>query len=66
MIQRKLTPMKAIKQNCIDCSGGSPKERKNCIVVGCPLYVYRFGKNPNRKNIGNPNPNWGKRKFNLL
>jgi hypothetical protein len=66
MKERILTPMKAIRKNCIDCSCGSLKDVKECIIKDCTLYQYRFGKNPRRKNIGNPNPNWGKRKFNLL
>jgi len=60
MINITLTPMKAIRQNCIDCSSGSAKEVKNCIIVDCPLYEYRLGKNPRRKGIGNKSPNWGK------
>ena len=56
--------MKAIRQNCIDCSGGSLKEVKECIIKDCTLYSYRFGKNPRRKGIGNSSPNSGKDKFN--
>jgi len=43
------TPMKAIKAKCIDCSGGSSREVKLCIVESCPLFYFRLGKNPNRK-----------------
>lgn len=46
------TPLKAIRQNCIDCSAGSLKDVRDCIITNCPLYPYRMGKNPSRKNIG--------------
>ena len=64
MTNKKLTPMKAIRQNCIDCSGGSKKEVRECMIVDCPLYMYRLGKNPRRKGIGNSNPNSIKKEIN--
>lgn len=45
----KLTPIKAIKAKCIDCSGGIRKEVELCTATECPLYEYRNGTNPNRK-----------------
>lgn len=47
-----LTPVKAIRAWCLDCSGFQPKEVRLCLHTACPLYFYRFGKNPNRKGIG--------------
>ena len=47
----KLTPMKAIRRKCIDCSCGSSNEVKLCPVKNCPLYDYRFGKDPHRKKV---------------
>ncbi len=41
-----LTPMKAIRAKCLDCSAGSAKEVKLCGVSGCPLWPYRHGKRP--------------------
>jgi len=49
------TPLKAIRAWCFDCSGGRWSEIKNCIRPECPLYPYRFGKNPNRSGIGPKN-----------
>lgn len=49
---KRLTPIKAIRAKCMDCSAGQPSEIRNCLVIDCPLYIYRFGKNPNRKGIG--------------
>lgn len=44
-----LTPIKAIRAKCIDCSAGSKKEVRECPAKDCPLHMYRMGKNPNRK-----------------
>ena len=49
-----MTPLKAIRANCLDCSADSAKEVRLCPIKDCPLYVYRFGKNPKRKGMGNP------------
>jgi hypothetical protein len=38
-----LTPAKAIKLHCLDCSGGSMGERRNCHIKTCPLWPFRCG-----------------------
>ena len=53
MSEKKLSPIKAIRQHCLECSCGSKGEVLNCIIPDCPLYPFRLGKNPNRKGIGN-------------
>lgn len=40
---KEVTPMKAIRQKCLDCSCGSSEEVKNCFAKKCPLYQFRFG-----------------------
>lgn len=47
-----LTPIKAIRAKCLDCSGKSPSEVRKCESNDCPLFPYRMGKNPNRGGIG--------------
>jgi len=42
------TVLKAIKRRCLDCSGSSKSEARNCHVVACALHPFRLGKNPNR------------------
>ena len=42
----KLTPMRAIRAKCLDCSAGSAHEVRLCPVETCALYTYRMGKNP--------------------
>ena len=49
---KNLTPLKAIRAKCLDCSAGQPKEVRFCAIPECPLYAYRFGKNPKRTGIG--------------
>ena len=47
--QNILTPLRAIRAKCIDCSAGSMQEVRECVMLDCPLYPYRLGKSPNRK-----------------
>ena len=42
----------AIRRRCVDCSGGSPSEARNCTHTACALWPFRLGHNPNRKGIG--------------
>ena len=43
---KQLTPIKAIRAKCIDCSGFNSKEVKLCEITDCPLFSYRLGKRP--------------------
>jgi hypothetical protein len=43
-IRTSLTPLKAVRAKCIDCSGSELKEVRNCSLVECPLYHLRMGK----------------------
>ncbi len=47
----KLTPIKAIRAKCLDCSCGQFKEVKLCPVKNCPLYEYRNGHRPKDEEI---------------
>ena len=42
----ELTPLKAIRGKCLECSSGSLGEVRNCTIKKCPLFPYRFGKKP--------------------
>ena len=37
---------KAIHKHCLDCSGGSTNNLKNCPCTDCALFPYRFGDQP--------------------
>jgi len=52
-----MRPLKSIRKKCLECSAGSTKEVRMCLIKNCPLYPYRFGKNPKRKNVGKNNLN---------
>jgi hypothetical protein len=36
----------AIREKCLDCSGGSIKEIRLCTAVACALWPFRMNKNP--------------------
>lgn len=55
-MRKTLTPLKAIRAKCLDCSAFQPKEIRLCPVTECPLYPFRFGSNPRRKGIGPARP----------
>lgn len=40
------SPAKAIRAKCLDCCCGQANEVKLCPAIHCPLYPFRFGKNP--------------------
>jgi hypothetical protein len=52
---KALTPLKAIRAKCLDCSAGSAHEVRRCHITDCPLYPYRFGHNAKRAGIGPKN-----------
>ena len=43
------TPMKAIREKCLDCCCGSANEVSMCVITDCALYPFRNVKNPYRK-----------------
>lgn len=45
----KITPLRAIKKHCLECSGYEKKHVRECEIKDCVLYSYRQGTNPNRK-----------------
>ena len=45
------TPLKAVRQYCLECSCGSKKEVRLCECKDCSLYPFRFGKNPFQSRV---------------
>lgn len=45
-MMKVLTPIKAIRAHCIECSGGQKKEVRECPIENCSLFPYRMGKRP--------------------
>lgn len=52
MAMTRLTPIKAIRAKCMDCSNYQPSEIRTCEITDCALWPYRMGKNPARKGKG--------------
>ena len=40
------TPLRAIRRRCLDCSGYSAAEVRDCDFTDCALFTYRMGKRP--------------------
>jgi hypothetical protein len=49
MANELTNPVKAIRAYCLECSNDQTSEVKNCPMYRCPLYPFRFGKNPYRQ-----------------
>jgi hypothetical protein len=41
-----MTPIKSIREKCLDCSCQQPKEVRLCPVTTCALWPYRMGRRP--------------------
>ena len=50
-----MTPLKAIREKCLDCVCDAAVEVRRCVCTDCPLFPFRFGRNPNRAGIGGHN-----------
>ena len=47
-----MTPMKAIRLNCLECVGWKHSEVTKCEIDTCCFYSYRFGKKPDQVGKG--------------
>ena len=67
MVKQFKTPIKAIREKCLDCSYYQPKEVRECVIINCPLYPYRMGTRPSKAILDtlkefyseNPEPTMG-------
>jgi len=48
-VGENMTPLKAIREKCIDCMCGSKHEVTQCPVDDCSLHQCRFGRNSQAK-----------------
>jgi len=46
-----LSPTKAIRQKCLECSAWSVREVEFCPCGDCALFPFRFGRDPGRKKV---------------
>ena len=49
---KTLTPLKAIRVKCLDCSCNQRKEVRECVIKDCSLFPYRMGKRPKVNGAG--------------
>jgi hypothetical protein len=42
---KRISPLKAIRNKCLDCSCFDGVEVANCPIEECPLWAFRSGKN---------------------
>ena len=47
----RVSPLKALRLNCLDCCNGSAQEVRLCTAVDCPSWPFRMGKNPWRRKL---------------
>jgi len=52
-----MTPLKSIRAKCLDCCGYQANEVRLCHCETCPLWKFRFGRNPSRHGVGNHSAN---------
>ena len=51
VMAKKLTPMRAIRAKCLDCSCGNTAEVRECVIKDCALYPYRMGHRPKAEDL---------------
>ena len=50
-MKQGLTPIKAIREKCKDCTGHQLQEIRECSIKTCALWPYRMGKRPKREGL---------------
>ena len=48
---QRMSPLRALRLRCIDCSGDSAAEVRLCTAVTCPAWPFRMGKSPWRSPV---------------
>ena len=61
MAKNYKTPIKAIRAKCLDCTCGSHIDIRECTVIDCALYPYRFGKKPTHAIVDTINDFYNKK-----
>lgn len=51
----KRISVKVFRAFCLECQGGSSRAVEECPTEKCLVHPYRFGRNPARTGMGNPN-----------
>jgi len=51
LVEKNLTPLKAIREKCGECSNWNVKEIRECPITDCALYCFRSGKSGNKRDL---------------
>jgi len=43
---RPMSPLRALRERCVDCCGDQLAEVRKCTATGCPSWPFRMGSNP--------------------
>jgi hypothetical protein len=46
------SPLRSIREKCIDCCAGNKAEVARFEIQSCALWPFRMGHNPNRAGVG--------------
>jgi hypothetical protein len=46
-----LTPIKAIRKTCKQCTGNHLKEIRECTITDCGNWLYRMGRRPKPSDL---------------
>jgi hypothetical protein len=49
-MSKGMTPIRTIREKCLDCCGYQWSEVTKCGAVECPLWPYRHGHRPTMEN----------------
>lgn len=53
-VEGRISPLTAIRRNCVSCVGGSYKEVDRCASFDCHLWEFRFGQRPHTSREKRP------------
>lgn len=48
------SPLRAIRQYCLERCAEKPSEVRKCVMFDCPLWSFRLGTNPHSKRVMSP------------
>ena len=51
-IAQEIRGHKDLRQHCLACSSGSKAAVRRCVIIDCPLWPYRMGRNPHNPRRG--------------
>ena len=52
LVEKKITPIKAIREKCMDCCCWQINEVRECLSEECALHPFRMGKTGTHANKG--------------